>query len=620
MNFLKDVSRSTDLWTIYGSFGYMNTEIEKSKNKATATVNGCSVSLSEATDEYGVVSRTGEIKNVSEQEICVNTVLSKFVLDGGEYEVYTQYNGWQNESLGGWQTLVSGVAIGTDGIRTAYGAAPFMVLWNEQTGRGVAFHLLADSSWCMKVHRQPVGGEGNQVEVEIGINPQNYQLTLQPGEAQKMPEIIYYDVENKLDLDCYKLHNYLNHRFQKPQMPVIYNTWLGLFDQISYESVAEQVVRASKLGAEYFVIDAGWFGLNGAWSDTRGDWVENQTGAFCGRMREVSDLVRKNGMNFGFWLEIESANDGATLLKEHPEFYLTGVQAYEGLNFYDFSKPEACQYMLDVVRGLIRKYDAKFIKFDFNQDIRFDVLQSGFAKYLEGYHGVLKTLRKEFPDLYMQCCASGGLRMTLSELRYYDSFWFSDQQSPYVGMRIFKDSLRRFPANRFEKWATIQSASDFSPIYYGGNPEKIIATHDACWDNIIGVQESYLKGFLTGCPIGISSNLTQFSDALMEKLSEHIAQFKKDRSFYQNAVVRILTDTETMLVLEFSDMASERAEILVFSQQIRQNRIRVYPKLDEKKAYRLGDSIISGKELMTEGVPVEVPNSYRMMQLSFVAE
>ena len=60
---------------------------------------------------------------------------------------------------------------------------------------------------------------------------------------------------------------------------------------------------------------------------------------------------------------------------------------------------------------MIDKYHARFIKFDFNQDVAWDDHQEAFLSYFRGYDRFLQMLKAKYPDLHMECCASGGLRM-----------------------------------------------------------------------------------------------------------------------------------------------------------------------------------------------------------------
>lgn len=590
-------TRTEDVFTIYGSFGYVNGQLCGDDSDFYAEGQDYLVTAQRKKDENGVVSQTGKIQNTSDHAITVNCLMAKFAFDGGEYDVYTQCNTWMNESMGRWQPLLTSVSAETRGLRDSYGAAPFGVLWSNQTNRGVAFHIVAKTSWKLMMSNVPLGGQFNYIAVEAGINNCNLNVTLEPGEELEIPEIIYYEVRNRTDLDCYKLHNYINNTYPRREMPVIFNTWLYKFEKIDFDNVAAQIPRAQELGVEYFVIDAGWFGQGNFWA-CRGDWDENMTEAFQGRMRELSDLVRAHGMKFGFWLEVETAGADAGILSTHGDLYFRYGNSY----FLDFANPKACEYMIEKVSSLVKKYDAKFIKFDFNQDLPVDVNQEAFATYFKGFHHFAVSLRKAHPDLYMENCASGGLRMSLAGCIDFDSYWLSDNQSPYEGMRIFKDTVLRLPPQVIEKWATIQSACQFKPAYGKEYSEKIISTNDATWNDVRGVHQSFLEGFLTGSPIGFSCDLNSLSQTVFDKLKIFIAEFKKDREFWQKAVCRILTDTDSMLVLEFSDMNFEKVVVVAFSMRMVQVNVRVYPVIDENAKYCItGQCTFDGKECSTDG-------------------
>jgi len=602
--------RAEDLWNIYGSFGYVSGAVEEKDNCIFANSEEYCVYSEYAEDENGVVLRKGKIRNVSAHQINVSCLMSKVVFDGGEYEVYTQRNTWQNESSGGWQPVITAVSAESLGVRNAYGAAPFFAVWNNQTGRGMAFHIMTRLPWRFEVKNVPVEGEANSLDIEIGVNNCNFSADLASGEELELPEILYYEIRNKLDLDCYKLHYYMYKNYPRREVTVMFNTWLYKFEKIDFENVASQVKRAKELGIEYFVIDAAWYGQGEMWA-CRGDWYENKEEAFCGRMSELSELIRENGMKFGFWLEIETAGPASKMLEMHNDYYFTYDNHGNELYFFDFSNPKACEYMFQTVCNLVEMYQARYIKFDFNQDLKLDTHQNAFMDYFKGYNELIIKLKTMYPDLYMENCASGGLRMALANAKDFDSFWLSDNQSPYEGMRIIKDSIRRMPPQMIDRWATIQSICDFKHCCGDNLPEKIITTNDATWNDVRGVHQSYLEGFLTGGPVGFSCDLNSLSETVVEDLKDFIAQLKRDRDFWKKAVCRILADTESVLVLEYSDMNFDKVEILVYTSRIRQSKIVIYPKLDMTASYCIdGKDIMSSIQIDAEGIDVALSGNF----------
>ena len=347
-NFFKKCDDVKGYFRAYGSFGEMHGNVEKGENLVFQETDDYKIECRYQKDEYGVFSRKDKFTNKSGKELNLRCLKSRFNFEGGEYEVYTQFNNWQTESKGSWQPLVTSVSAGGPSFRTTTNATPCMVLWNNQTNRGVAFHLLPNSAWEIKVTRARKTAKHSVVVVEMGISDYNFDLNLADGESVEMPEIICYEVRNKLDMDCYKLHNYMHKNYPRRQMPVIYDTWMYKFDYIDYDTIASQIEPAANLGVEYFFIDAGWFGKGDNWSVSVGDWSENTKTKLAGRMIDIANKVRENGMKFGLWLEPERAAPTSDSVNEHPEFYMDSDVEWDQC-FLDFANPDEREWMLGVV-------------------------------------------------------------------------------------------------------------------------------------------------------------------------------------------------------------------------------------------------------------------------------
>lgn len=470
--------------------------------------------------------------------------------------------------------------------------------------------------WKYEIKHIPAGGQTTYLEISIGVNEQNLALSLDADEEIKLPEILYYEFKNKRDLDCYKIHHYMNKRYPRRELPIVYNTWMYKFEKINFENVSAQVKRAKELGIEYFVTDAAWYGQGEMWA-CRGDWYENMTGGYSGRMQELAELVRQNGMSFGLWLEIESAGPDSKMLQAHREYYIEYDDHGNSLYFFDFANKEACDYMYETVGNLIETYQLGYIKFDFNQDMKLDICNDAFLNYIKGYTNFIERLRNAYPDVYFLNCAAGGQRLALENGKDFDSFWYSDNQSVYEGMDIIKNTILRMPPQILDRWTVVQSMCEFDPCYGDAPNEKLISSNDATWNDVRGVHLSYLKGFLTGGPIGFSCDLNKLSESVFDSLKEFISAFKEEREFWKRVVCRILTDTESMLVLEYSDMEFEHAVVLVYTKQLTQNSITVYPKLDQGAKYSLNEEcILTGRQIEDEGIAVPLEMNYEAKKIT----
>lgn len=607
MKFVQSWEDALSLWNIQGTFGRVEGNVTD-RGILTAKGEGWSVTSEIREDESGVFSRRDTFTNVSEQQTLLSALSARFTFDGGEWEVYTQYNGWQNENRGAWHPLTTTVAAEGISARTAVGAAPFLVIWNLQSNRGYAFHLVSYSAWEMKVTRRYAGGGiPAYVEVELGVHKDGLRLSVAPGETVDLPEILYYPVKNRVDIDAYKLHRYYNKHYPRRTQPVMYNTWLYQFDSFTYESLLSQVPLAEKLGAEYFLVDAGWFGIGKNWWNCVGDWEENLTGGLCGHTKDLADAVRAHGMKFGFWLEGERANVESMAPTLHPEYYIREKNEY----FLNFGNPEAVEYITKIALSLIDKWGAEMMKMDFNADFIHDKTGGAFTAYGKGFRRFMENIKRARPDFYLESCAAGGCRSTLRDTLVADSYWMSDTHSPTECVRIYKEGLLRLPPQLAERWVTLRSFSDFTPCYPGNSPEKILSSNDACWNEITGVHLSYLLAALTGGPIGFSCDLSKLSPATFEALRAHVAAFKENREFWRTCEARILANTPSVSVLEFTDCDLSQIRIVAIAEKIRQTGLTVYPAVDPAAEYRGSDgTVYSGAALAEEGIRLPLADSH----------
>lgn len=601
----KDITKGKSLWNFHGgNCDILNEDGEYFRMEQNGLEYTCFIE-----EQDGISVRRDRITNISDKAITFQPNNVKFDFPGGDYQVYTQYNAQLTESSGMWQPLVTEVRACCTSFRTSRGAAPFMVLWSDHANRGVVFHILADSTWQITASRYASGG-GGQHAVEVQVNfYDNKVVTLQPGESIKMPTVLFYNCRNKLDMDAWKLHRWCNTYHPRQEYPVTYNTWLYRFDHFTPENILSQVPVAAELGFEYFVVDAGWFGTKGIWFKTVGDWEETPDSAMAGRLKDVSDAVRANGMKFGLWFEIERATYESKAYQEHPEFYAPGL-AYP---MFNFAKPEVRQHVLNLIDEKIKEYNIGYIKFDLNAELTTIEGDEALTKYFEGYRAFLVALKMMHPDVYIECCASGGMRFDLNNIFYFGSFWLTDNQSPYHTVRIFKDSIRRLPPQVIELWSTITSLKEFRPAYKEPYvADKILATHDSTWSSLISVKPSWLEGIMLGGPIGFSCDLTSFTDELKEQVKRTIQEVKEDRDYWMHTETRILCDAKDQLVLEHTDKDFNKINLMVYTDMRRHLTIPVFPVVDVNATYTDGENTYTGKELDENGLILQCKGTMAM--------
>ena len=392
------------LFLASGSFGLVNGDAEysvtKEGEKTVYRYSGKGIELQAVFETVDKVCiRRDSIKNISGQEIEINDLVSRFCLDGNAYEIYTQYNGWEHESEGAWQKLVTQIGVSAGGIRTCEGATPMMGFHNLLSNKNLVFHLIPNAQWQMTAKKVADSGR-EKVVLEAGLCDKALRLKAAPGETIELPTLVFFDAANKTDLDAYKLHEWYNKNYPRRTLPVIYNSWLYCYNNLNIEDLLRQVDCAAELGFEAFMIDAGWYGKGEDWSDCVGDWVENTVNGPRGRLIEISERVREKGMIFGLWFEPERASQKSYAVAEHPEFYIQK-------KFLDFANPDAVNYMLETISKQIDKYHIGWVKFDFNDAVLpLDPSGNGFYRYMKGQKDFILRLRERYPKLYITNCAN----------------------------------------------------------------------------------------------------------------------------------------------------------------------------------------------------------------------
>ena len=584
-----------------GSFGVVDSnaeylcERENGTTRYVHTQEGVRFVAEFKPQANGAVIREDYCENLNDAPVIINAYRSRFFMEGNAYEVYTQYNGWQHESCGAWQPLVTQVVAADCGIRTCDGATPMLALSNIHNGKTTVFHLLPNCQWSMAARKRPLWGRQEGVVVEVGMEESGLALTVQPKEKISFSPVIFYEAERKADLDAYKLHEIFNGLYPRKQTPIMYNTWLLNFDHIDVDNILRQVDCAAELGVEMFMVDAGWFGEGDNWFGLVGDWTENPTGGTAGRLLEISQRVREKGMTFGLWFEPERAALTSKIQAAHPEYFTQGV-------FLNFADDKARGYIYNQLCAAIEKYQIGFLKFDFNQSVAYDISGNAFYRYLQGQRAFIEALRARYPHLYITNCASGGARMELAQAVLFDSFWFTDNQGPYEGLTIVKNTLKRMPTALIERW-NVQTFCEGFPQETSANPRRLaISCNNATWDYVLNVSPQYTYAFLTGGPLGFTCDIASFPEDYKTELKAFIAKYKSEREFYKNATARILADGQDITAFEYADAALNKCELQIFTKLVYTEGIRIYPVVDKQAEYEVGGVRLSGAYLAEEGL------------------
>lgn len=155
-----------------------------------------------------------------------------------------------------------------------------------------------------------------------------------------------------------------------------------------------------------------------------------------------------------------------------------------------------------------------------------------------------------------------------------------------------------------------QVSARFQPVYGRGQEGQLLTTCDGVWENVASLAYSWIDGFLSAGPLGISCDLTKLTDEVLDRLAKHISEYKRDREFFIGADCRIITGANDITSFEYCNRDMSAIKILTFVRNPMQHAIVVYPAVDTAKNYSIGGQTVSGAEIDRFGIRLEIRESF----------
>jgi len=340
------------------------------------------------------------------------------------------------------------------------------------------------------------------------------EVRLAGGEEYRTPWL-YAGHADGLDALAARFHDEVRSsapRRPAPQ-PVTLNTWEALYFDHSEDAVLALAERAAVLGIERFVVDDGWFLGRRSERAGLGDWTVDPV-VYPHGLRPIADRVHALGMQFGLWVEPEMISADSELARRHPEWVLRAGSRLPVEERYqqvlDLTRPDAFEYVLDLLTSLIDETGADALKWDHNRDL----VDAGGANGSGAVHRqttavyrLIDLLRTRFPGLEIESCSSGGARIDLGILARTDRVWASDVLDP----------IERTAVNR---WTAQLVPPEFIGSHVASERSHITGRRS---DLSFRAATSLLFGF------GVEWDVTGLDDVLLGELSDWIALHRRLR-------------------------------------------------------------------------------------------
>ncbi len=261
---------------------------------------------------------------------------------------------------------------------------------------------------------------------------------LAPGEAYETPGASLTVASGKIDQLYNQFHTYqhdiLMRRKDDPLLTV-FNDWQAMAGDSSEEGIIAQLSDLQKIGVEVYVTDAGWYTDPGQdWAEYVGCWTGSRV-RFPGGLSAVSKAIAEKGMIPGIWCEIEMAGPHSPIYDEEDMFLKIHGRCIEhyGRRFLDFSKEKVRTYASGVFDYLYRS-GFRYIKIDYNADCAPgcdgpDSIAENLNRKRRAYGTWLWDIREKYPNLMIEHCASGGMKLDYENLARASLASITDQEN-----------------------------------------------------------------------------------------------------------------------------------------------------------------------------------------------
>lgn len=378
-----------------------------------------------------------------------------------------------------WGTFSIGSSDGITGLRFSPAVAVTGLDDHEHAVRsapaaGYGIALAWSGSWRMQVEASPVG---EHVRVSAGVDDHTTTVTLLPGERFESPDSLgVFSAEGTAELPQ-RWHEYQRTLRREVDRPVVYNSWMATEFDVTVQHQSQLARLAADIGVETFVVDDGWFLGRTSDSTGLGDWTPDPA-KFPHGLADLADLVGELGMDFGLWVEPEAVSPTSRLFAEHPDWIhrAEGRPLLTVRNQYvlDFGRPEVVDWAERMLRDVLGSARIRYLKWDMNRTVS-DGGRAGdphgrewAVQHALGYHRVMGMLRREFPEVVVEACSSGGGRIDNAVLAVSDVVWPSDEVGARDRLVIQDGYLRAYPAWAMSSWVSEDSGHrDRRPVTLG---------------------------------------------------------------------------------------------------------------------------------------------------------
>lgn len=371
----------------------------------------------------------------------------------------------------------SGVSVekyGYTGSMPVNGYFPIASIYDQENMCSMCYQLFAISSWQIEIYNKEL-----KSSISLGHPDRDFGdvlYYLKTNQKITTPKVRIAITNGDVE-DC----NRKLTRYQEPQyksqlkfgQPIIFNEFCSSWGCPTEENIYSRAKVASECGAEYFVIDAGWYNSEDSNPDTTiGDWNVDSS-KFPNGLQVLKKELKDIGLKLGIWFEFENCGHDSTI-SSHTDLLLHRdglVLETVKRRFFDFTNLDTIKYMDEKVNKFIIENEIDYIKIDYNDSIGHGVDNEqsqgiGVIQSMKANYEYYNSLIKRNPNVIFENCASGGHRLTLPFTQITNMSSFSDAHET-VGIPLIAANLATlFLLKQMQIWAVLKPEYSNQKLQY----------------------------------------------------------------------------------------------------------------------------------------------------------
>ena len=324
--------------------------------------------------------------------------------------------------------IVKSFSVQSRGSYTTANYFPFLAVENRVTGETLYCEFCPGANW--RIETGMIGDEVYLSAAEIDERNLSVLKILKSGEEYRTAKALFGVVSGGVNEAIRDLT--LKRRLLRggKAKPVVFNDYMNCCWTRPSEKLTRALIdAAADAGAEVFCIDDGWqYERDEDRTNRLGDWEYSRTLFGKDGFQRTMEYIREKGMIPGLWFELEVAGENSEIYKKPEDWFLRrrDIRVGGGARvFFDFRNPQVCGYILEKLR-FYYQLGIRYIKNDYN-----DCIGNGgedAIEYTRAVRNFYSMVRKTFPDLMMENCASGAMRCDGGMLEIFDLQSTSDQE------------------------------------------------------------------------------------------------------------------------------------------------------------------------------------------------